>query len=87
MGDGDGEKSYKARVCALTESGTVPAAWERRYLIVPRARSEDIRGLQAPRRYRSPAGFADFLRHKLGINILHGKNNRDRYSKNYSARL
>lgn len=59
---------------------------ERGYLIVPRARGESLHGLQAPRRYRSPAGLADFLWHKLSINFLHAESNQARDSQKHRAR-
>lgn len=48
--------------------------WNIIFLIVPRSCSKRLHGLQTSRRQRSPAGFVDFLRHKLRINFLHAEN-------------
>ena len=95
VGEGaqEGEKIKKAREFAPGAGGASPGGKDslargQGYLIVPRARSEGLRGLQTPRRYRSPAGFADFLRHKLSINFLHAETVPSRHSKrSRSARL
>lgn len=74
----------RARAGGVEQSSRDPP--EPGYLIVPRARSEDLCGLQASGRHRPPAGFADFLRHELSINFLHAEIYKKVQQKKHTAR-